>query len=427
MSGSQALVELDVGRRLGWLRAQRLILLIFLLACLLRAAPNIWLEWNEPGWHAANINEIEFYYDDVARSLLVGKGFVHSVNPRSPDAEFKFTPGTPFHFVPPLYAWLLGIEYFVFGPNVFLAKLVQSFLDSLVCLLIYKIGLKTLDRRTALIASLLYAIYPIAIAINTRLYYQILLNLALCWIILCMAASVTIKNGIWTGIAVGVSALAKPVTLPFILLLPLVRVLEGIRNQATRISSVWWSIFFASAFALTLAPWTIRNFVVFGRFIPVQSGAESVLIQGSKEDYIDLDVNSLRQKYGANFGLTPSELTSVAVSNHWTHLKSDPLDYLRFLGKKFLLAWYNTEGKDKNALALLVQLPFVLSALVGLITCFPLWVKRPNCYIIGLILYICGVQVLLFPLVRYTIAIMPLVMLPAAVGIDNILKKLRKC
>jgi 4-amino-4-deoxy-L-arabinose transferase-like glycosyltransferase len=409
-------VELNAGSM--WSRHSRSILWIFLLAFLLRAAPNIWLEWKEPGWHASNINEIEFYYDDVARSLILGEGFVHSVNPRSSTSPYNFSPGTPFHFVPPLYAWLLGIEYFAFGPNVLLAKLVQCFLDAAVCLLIYRIGVRMLDRRTALIAAALYAIYPLAIFADTRLYYQTLLNLALCWIILCMAAPATVKNGMWTGIAVGVSALAKPVTLPLILILPVIRMLETIRKPTLR-SHVCWSIALVIACVLTLAPWTIRNYIVFDRFIPVQSGGGWVLMQGSKEAYIDANVDDLRRKYGNDLAISPDEFASTALLNHRTHLVSDPLDYFWFLGKKFLLAWYNTEGKDKNAMALLVQLPFLIAALIGFTSLFAVWIRTPNSYVIGLILYISALQIALFPLVRYTLAVMPLVMLPAAVAISR--------
>jgi 4-amino-4-deoxy-L-arabinose transferase-like glycosyltransferase len=407
-------------RPLG-LRSRPLLALIFLLAFVLRAAPNIWLEWNEPGWHASHLNEIEFYYDDVARSLIAGKGFVHSVNPRSPDSEFGFRPGTPFHFVPPLYAWVVGVEYLVFGPNVFVAKLIQCVLDSLTCLFIYTIGVRMVNRRTALIAAALYAVYPLAIVTNTRLYYQTPLNLALCWIVLRMAAPVTAANGMWTGIAIGVSALAKPVTLPLIALAPVVKMFETVRHRASIRSLVRWSIALVAGCVLTLAPWTIRNYVVFDRFIPVQSGAGAVLIQGSKEAYVDLDVGSLRRQYGQTFGVTPDNFASTALANHRAHLTSDPLDYFRFLAKKFALAWYNTEGKEKNRTALLVQLPFIGTAILGLIMLFPLWTRTPNWYVIGLILYITALQIPLFPLVRYTLAVMPLVMLPAASAIDRLL------
>jgi hypothetical protein len=98
------------------------------VACLLRIIPIIYLEWRTPGWHEKNINEIEFYYDDVARSLINGKGFVHSVNPRSEDSPYKFKPGTPFHFVPPLYAWWLYLVYLVLT-ECFTGKILQSMLD----------------------------------------------------------------------------------------------------------------------------------------------------------------------------------------------------------------------------------------------------------------------------------------------------------
>ena len=406
------------------LRHRTPILLIVLIAFLLRAAPNVWLELREPGWHASHINEMEFYYDDVARSLIAGEGFVHSANPRSSVAKFRFAPGTPFHFVPPLYAWLLGIEYFVFGPNVFLAKLVQGFLDAVVCLLIYLIGAALFDRRVALIAAALYAVYPLAIVMGMTLYYQTLLTFTLCWIVLCLMAPVTAKNGIWTGIAVGMSALAKPVTLPLVVILPAVKFVETLRTRAAIKPLVVWSGAFVVAFALILTPWTIRNYAVFHRFVPVQGGAGSPLVQGSKEAYVDLDVDSLRRTYGSNLGLTPDKFTSTAVSNHRTHLANHPLDYFRFLGKKFLLAWYNTEGKEKNSRALLVQLPFISLATLGFISSFRLWTGPPHWYVTGAICYIVALQVVFFPLVRYTLAVMPLVMLPAALPINMALSRL---
>jgi 4-amino-4-deoxy-L-arabinose transferase-like glycosyltransferase len=419
--GSQAVADTRADR--AWWIGYAPIALILVLAFALRAAPNVWLELNEPGWHEAHLNEIEFYYDDVARSLLAGKGFVHSVDPRPSTSQFAFTPGTPFHFVPPLYAWLLAIEYAVFGPNVAAAKLVHCLLDAFGCLLIYAIGLRMADRRTALIAAGLYAVYPLALLTSMSLYYQTLLNLTLCWIVLCLAARVTVKNGMWTGIAVGLSALAKPVTLPLIALLPAVKMLEAVTRREPLRPAVGWSIALVTASCLTVAPWTVRNYMVFQRFIPVQSGAGSVLIQGSKEAYIDLDVDNLRRQYGPTFGVPPDRFASTAIQNHWTHATTAPLDYARFLTKKFFLAWYNTEGKEKNGRAFLVQLPFLLAALAGLVVSFALWTRVPNYYVLGAILYICLLQVLLFPLVRYTLAIMPLVMLPAGSAIDWALRR----
>lgn len=393
------------------------LLFIFLFASVLRIAPIVYKEWQILGWHARNINEIEFYYDDVARSLLIGKGFVHSVNPRSPDQPFSFEPGTPFHFVPPLYAWWLYFLYLIFGPNVFIAKIAQCLLDTSVCLFIYLLGKKIFrDERKALLSSVLYAIYPLAIIMCSSLYYQIPLNLALCLVILGYIAPVNWKNGLWTGVVVGLSALAKPVTLPFLILLPALRLAEsGFKKAVLKPALVWGFVFMLAGLAV-LTPWTIRNYIVFHKFVPVQHGGEEVLVQGSKEEYIDLDVNALRQKYPKGLA-PPKQLTETAIRNHIDHLRENPVDYMRFLGKKFLLTWYNTEGKQKNFRALLVQTPFLFFALIGLLFSARIWLRSPGIYIVACILYICLIQVMLFPLVRYTVAVMPLVMLLTADGL----------
>ena len=405
------------------LKENKLLLLIILLALLLRVAPIIFLEFKDPGYHARNINEIEFYYDDVARSLIAGKGFVHSMDPRSETSPYNFKPGTPFGFVPPLYAWWLYIIYFIFGPNVLIAKLFQSILDASSCLMIFIIGSKIFrNQRTSLLASGLYAVYPLAIVMCNTLYYQIPMNIALCWMILCFMAPVTFKNGIWTGMSVAISSLAKPVTLPLIAIIPIIRVVESYVNKTKLKLAMLWAIAFIVASIVTLTPWTIRNYIVFEKFVPVQQGGPEAFHQGSKEDYIDLDVTNLRKKYG-DFGIARDQLTKVAIYNHINHFRNDPIDYIRFLGKKFLLTWYNTEGKSKNFYVSLIQLPFLLSAVLGLLLHFKFWMRDKNWYVPATVLYICAIQVATFPLVRYTLAVMPLVMLVAASGIDILLSK----
>lgn len=399
------------------------LLIIFFTATFLRAIPIIYLEFQQPGWHSENINEIEFYYDDVARSVIAGKGFVHSENPRSADQIIKFTPGTPFHFVPPLYAWWLSLLYFIFGPNVFIAKLFQCLLDSAVCLLVYKLGKKVFERQDiALLAACLYAIYPLSIVMCTILYYQIPLNLAVCWLLICVTAPINLKNGFWSGIALGISALAKPVTLPLLALFPIIKFFEALKQENIFKSTCLWSLAFLFAALITLAPWTIRNYLVFHEFVPVQHGGIEVLIQGSREEYIDLDVISLRQKYGYNYGVDRDKFTETAINNHLNHLMEKPLDYIRFLTKKFSLSWYNTEGKAKNPYVLLVQIPFLIFAVVGLLIAPKIWFSFPHWYILGMVLYICAIQVALFPLARYTLAIMPLVMIMTSYGLITTLR-----
>jgi hypothetical protein len=226
-----------------------------------------------------------------------------------------------------------------------------------------------------------------------------------------------IYNGIWTGIALGVATLAKPVTLPLIVFMPFIRLIETVFGEKTYMKTIKWIFFFSLAVILTLTPWTIRNYKVFHEFVPVQKGANAPLLQGSREDYIDLDVDNLRNKYGQYFGINPKDYTNAAINNHLTHLNNDPIDYLRFLGKKFILSWYNTEGKKKNSVVLLIQIPFLFFALVSIIFSGRTWVSKSSWYVPGIIMFICGVEVIFFPLMRYTLVVMPFIMLMAAHGI----------
>jgi len=398
--------------------------MVFVLAVVLRATPIVFREVREPGWHARNLDNIGWYYDDVARSLIVGEGFVHSVNPR-PECPWGFKPGTPFHFVPPLYAYWLGLVYFVFGPNLVLAKILQCFMDASVCLLLYVLARRvTGDRKTALLSALLYAVYPLSIYACQWLNYQKPLNLALVWIVLCLTAPVTWRNGMWTGLAVGVSALAKPVTLPLIALIPVVKGVECMWRKVSMKVCLLWCLVFVVVCLATLTPWTIRNYLVFDGFVPVQNGGGGPLFHGSKEKYVDLDVGTFAKKYKDEIDAARGNFARAAINNHLEHLRSAPLDYFRFLGKKFLLTWYNTESRTKNTPALIIQTPFLLLAILGLVCAARLWLKRGNWYVPGMVLYFGAVYTAFHPYIRYMVAVMPLVMVVAAVGGMWLLRKL---
>jgi 4-amino-4-deoxy-L-arabinose transferase-like glycosyltransferase len=393
----------------------KILFLIFTLAFILRALPILYLEYNEKGWHEKNINEIEFYYDDVARSLLAGKGFVHSVNPNE-HTKYKFDPGTPFHFVPPLYAWFIYGIYKTFGPNVLLGKIFTVALDSLTCALIFLISQKIFKERViSYLGGLLYAIYPLSIATAMTLYYQVPMNILICLLVFFLMNTTNLKNGVLSGVAWGLSTLAKPVTLPLLLILPAFKIIES-KFKKTRLqdSLIWSSAFFIIGISV-ITPWTVRNFIVFNEFVPVQRGGPEAFFQGSLKKYIELDVDTLRLRYKDEFEI--DDLLSQGIRNHVMSLRDSPLSYAHFLAKKFAYAWYNTEGKEKNFNALLVQTPFLFLAILGLITGSRNWIKSNNNYILFIILFIMGIQVAIFPLVRYTLVVMPLMMVYSSFGL----------
>jgi hypothetical protein len=72
-----------------------------------------------------------------------------------------------------------------------------------------------------------------------------------------------LQRGLLSGVAFGLGALTRPIMLPFVVLIALSALLfKFSRGTHTKI---------AIAALLTIAPWTIRNAVTFGSFIPIQS------------------------------------------------------------------------------------------------------------------------------------------------------------
>lgn len=399
------------------------LMIILTMAILPRLVLILFYEFSDPGWHEKNVNEIEFYYDDVARSLLADKGFVHSVDP-NPYSRYKFEPGTPFSFVPPLFLWIIFAVYKVFGPSLLWGKIFTALIDSSVVLMIFFIGKKIFrDNRVPIIGATLYAIYPLSIMMAKTMYYQVPMNVTMCCLALCLLSPVKYKNGIYTGIAFGLSSLAKPVTLPLLLMLPCAKCIEALIKKIDWKTALIWSFWFIFIGGLFLAPWTIRNYLVFNEFVPIQKGGPAPFFQGSKSEYIDIDVSQLKEQYGSDFS-DPSKYSKEGLENHIKLFKLSAIKYAMFLSKKFAYAWYNTEGKSNNTIVLIVQMPFLTLAIIGLFAGGRKWFKGRNWYVFALIIFIIFIQVAIFPLVRYTLVIMPLVLIYSSYGLTYVFDRL---
>ena len=61
-------------------------------------------------------------------------------------------------------------------------------------------------------------------------------------------------------------------------------------------------------------------------------------------------------------------------------------------------------------------MPVSLLAVLGLACVLRMWLEDSNWHVPAMVLYFCGVEMAFFPLARYTLPVMPLVMLIAAVG-----------
>ncbi len=203
-----------------------------------------------PGPHLHDAAE----YNQLASSILDGKGFSR------PD-------GTPTACRPPFYPVAVALIYWLFGPGDMAVFIIQGILLAVTCVLIYLMGRAIYGNRVGLIAAIGGAFYPMliypALEVLTEALFIFLFTLTL------FAVFKSRETGRWSvmaGLFLAMAALTKPLALfafPFFLFW------IGRSGNENR-----WKFLslFTLTFILCLVPWTLRNFAIFGGFVPVTTG-----------------------------------------------------------------------------------------------------------------------------------------------------------
>ncbi len=223
----------------------------------------------EAGVNRNNNEHLGAEYYCIAGALVAGRGFAD---------PFREETG-PTAWMPPVLAWLLAGMRWVSGNDIEIVMALFILLQDLT-LIVTGVLVLALARRTT------NHVWPAAIVfIGALLYYfrhcfQFTHD---CWIVL-LAIDGLIAGMVWLrpfesskrrafgwGVAGGVMALVSPVVgLSWAVL----AVISGSsRGRRSRL------VIAALASMVTVSPWMIRNYLVFGRFLPIKSNLAYELYQ----------------------------------------------------------------------------------------------------------------------------------------------------
>jgi len=180
----------------------------------------------------------------------------------------------------PLYAYVLGAAFKLFGYSLLLPRLAQAALGAGTCALVALLGCRIFGRAEGLIAGMALAFYGPSLFHETQIMKTVL-TVALST---ATAAALYMSEGRrprWlaaSGALLGLTALAQEninVTLPFLL--------AWIAWRAPRGRRLVPGAALAAAFALMVAPATIRNYMVSGDLVLITSGGGEVFYTGNNE------------------------------------------------------------------------------------------------------------------------------------------------
>jgi len=202
-------------------------------------------------------------YDRHARSIAGGDGF--------PDSYYVLDRG-PSALRAPGYPYFLGALYAISGNSVTVGRLANAALGALAVLLLYLIARRIWGRRIALLAAALAAVFPPLVLLSRELLSEPLFIALELGMVLCILEFRRLRELRWAALAGLLFGLATLTRNPGpALAIPLIVGLWILRPRLSRQAVVAPALALLCA-VLTIAPWTVRNAVEFGRLIPVTSG-----------------------------------------------------------------------------------------------------------------------------------------------------------
>lgn len=179
--------------------------------------------------------------------------------------------GSPTAWRPPGYPFFLAGIYSIAGVNVFIACMVQAILGGLTVLALMYLTMTILDRKAAIVSGVIAALYP-GLIYPSRLLISENLAIPLLLISTCLAVRIARSDSLWApallGILSGLSVLTRGANIITTALLFGAVLL--IRWRAGGIANAFKCVSLAAtAMAIILTPWTVRNYAVFHRLAPL--------------------------------------------------------------------------------------------------------------------------------------------------------------
>lgn len=199
--------------------------------------------------------------------------------------------GSEVFFRAPLFPYLLGVVYIIFGVGLQAIKAVQLLLGLGTVLLTYEVAHPRFGAKIAGIAAIIAGLYPTLYFFESQLMPTTLTvftaMLALYWLTR-FEYTHKMKFLLLGGVAVGLSALARPVGLAFLVLAPL-WLWSLTKRDKLKVTAKHFVVLLVGTFVVIL-PVTIRNYSIEPDFVLISSQGGANFYIGNNPDADGLTV-----------------------------------------------------------------------------------------------------------------------------------------
>ena len=357
--------------------------------------------------------------------------------------------GTEVFYQAPLYPYLLGLIYAVFGADPMHARLVQALLGAGSSVMLGTAVRWLIGPRAGLVAGLLLALYAPGIFLDSLLQKSAVDVACVTLIMLAVAALVTRRSGAlawWglLGLAVGALALTRENALVWIAVLAAWAFVGAEARAIGRLRVV--SVYLAGVLLL-LGPVAYRNYLIGGEwfvttaqfgpnfYIGNHAGADGSYVslrpgRGSPE-FERRDATDLAQQAQGRT-LSPAEVSAYWRDEALAFIVREPAAWAALMARKALLLINAREAVDTEAqesyaewswpLRMLgpVTHPGVLLPLVA-VGAWGLWPTRRRFHVLALLgATLAGATLAFYVLARYRYPLVPFLIVPAAAALADL-------
>jgi 4-amino-4-deoxy-L-arabinose transferase-like glycosyltransferase len=257
----------------------------------------------------------------VARSLAEGRGYSSPL----------FSETGPTAWAAPIYPAILAAVFKVFGVFTATSAIVMLSINSLFSALtvfpLCAAARRSFGERVAKWAGWAWVFYPYAIYFTAARIWDITLSTLLMTTLFAMSLDISTGWRKWKwqvyGVLCGAAALTSPVLLGVV---PFLGgwIFLGLRRE--RRPWVASAIFMALVFLTLVAPWTMRNHSVFGKFIPFRSNFGLELFVLNHGDTSDVTPDST---HPSTSWIELNEYNSLGEVPYMERKKQQALDWIK--------------------------------------------------------------------------------------------------
>ena len=342
----------------------------------------------------------------------------------------------------PGYSFLTYAVYKVFGTSHIIMLLIQFFLMSAFCIIIYNLSeLLFKNRLIAFISGVLVALHPGLIYYSSTILHQLNLYIFLFYASVYLMCLCYLKGSwmhfILLGIVGGCAVLTRATICPVILLSLAIYIFINrnicLKKKIVRSATVLIILICVNA------PWTIRNYIVLGKPIFSQTNKwESFWVGNNSEatgGHFKTDgtivLQHKPQKMQEEINASDNEIKDNEIFKKYAfnYIKENPTDFIYGLLRKGTLFWwfYPQTGilypKFYLVCYKIIYLIMAIFTVAGLVLCHlnKMW-RTVMVFPLILVLGIWGVHTINFMEMRHRWTVEPVMILFASVAVYYIFK-----